>query len=69
MKAHEEFLKGNKARWYHFVFRPAYKFINHFILRLGFLDGKKGITICYLNALGVLERYRELERLHNSKGN
>ncbi len=67
MKAQEEFLKGKKARWYHFIFRPAYKFLNHYVMRLGFLDGKKGITICYLNALGVLERYRELKRLHNQK--
>ncbi|GMN07241.1 glycosyltransferase family 2 protein [Croceitalea sp. MTPC5] len=67
MKAQEEFLKGKKARWYHFIFRPTYKFLNHYVMRLGFLDGKKGITICYLNALGVLERYRELKRLHNQK--
>lgn len=63
MKAVEEYRKGNRASWYHFVFRPAYKFLNHYILRLGFLDGKRGITICYLNALGVLSRYREMKRL------
>ncbi len=66
MKAIEEVKKGKKARWYHFIFRPAYKFFNHYILRLGILDGKKGMTICYLNALGVLERYKELKRLQSS---
>ncbi len=63
MKAKEEFRKGHRARWYHFIFRPSYKFFNHYILRLGILDGKKGITICYLNALGVYARYKELARL------
>ena len=63
MKAKEEFRKGKRAKWYHFIFRPAYKFLNHYILRLGFLDGTKGITICYLNALGVWSRCQEMKRL------
>ncbi|MBT8186514.1 MAG: glycosyltransferase family 2 protein [Croceitalea sp.] len=63
MKALEEFRKGKRTKWYHFVFRPTYKFINHYIIRLGILDGKKGIIICYLNALGVWTRYKELRLL------
>lgn len=63
MKAREEFRKGHRTRWYHYFFRPLYKFFNHYILRLGILDGKKGIVICYLNALGVYARYKELARL------
>ena len=45
------------------VVKPAWRFVHHFFIRLGFLDGKKGLTISYLNALSVLERYRELKRL------
>ncbi len=63
MKALEEHKKNKKAYPYHFVFRPLYKFFNHYILRLGILDGRKGMTICYLNALGVYSRYKELKRL------
>ena len=63
MKAKEEFEKGKRAYWYHFLFRPFYKFFNHFFLRLGILDGKKGVIICYLNALGVWSRYQELKKL------
>ncbi len=63
MKAQEEFEKGNRAYWYHFLFRPFYKFCNHYFLRLGILDGKKGMIICYLNALGVWSRYTELKKL------
>jgi hypothetical protein len=63
MKAVEELQKDYDPNGYHFIFRPLYKFLNHYILRLGILDGKKGITICYLNALGVYARYKELKRL------
>ncbi len=63
MKAIEEHRKNKKAYPYHFIFRPLYKFFNHYILRLGILDGRKGITICYLNALGVYSRYKEMKRL------
>ena len=66
MKAIEENQKGKKAYWFHFVFRPFYKFFILYIQILGILDGKKGITICYLNALGVLERYREMKKLQQS---
>lgn len=65
MKAIEEAKRGKKAKWYHFLFRPLYKFLNHYILRLGILDGQKGLTICYLNALGVWARYTELKRIQN----
>lgn len=67
MRALEEHQKGKKARWYHFLFRPAYKFLNHYILRLGILDGNKGIIICYLNALGVWARYQKLRELNKRK--
>ncbi len=63
MKAQEELGKEYTPNLYHFIIRPLYKFLNHYILRLGILDGKKGITICYLNALGVYARYKELKRL------
>ncbi|MGC1515800.1 MAG: glycosyltransferase, partial [Maribacter sp.] len=52
MKASEELEKNYDPNLYHFIFRPFYKFFNHYILRLGILDGKKGLIICYLNALG-----------------
>lgn len=67
MKAIEELDKDYDPNLYHFIFRPFYKFLNHYIFRLGILDGKKGITICYLNALGVYSRYKELKRLRSTK--
>ncbi|KAG1654402.1 Lipopolysaccharide core biosynthesis glycosyltransferase WaaE [Nymphon striatum] len=63
MKAQEELVKNYDPNLYHFIFRPFYKFFNHYVLRFGFLDGKKGMIISYLNALGVYNRYKELNRL------
>lgn len=64
LKANEEFTKGTKPNFFHFYIRPSYQFIYQFILRLGILDGKKGITICYLNALSVYIRFQELKKMN-----
>ncbi|WP_417445003.1 glycosyltransferase family 2 protein [Joostella sp.] len=49
--------------FYHLNIKPAYKFLTHYIIRLGFLDGKNGFIISKLNALSVKERYLEIKRL------
>lgn len=63
LKAKEDFYKEKSFNYLLMTVKPIWKFLNHYVIRLGFLDGKKGWTICYLNALGVLERFRELKRL------
>ncbi|SDX25459.1 glycosyltransferase family 2 protein [Flavobacterium degerlachei] len=63
LKASEEFIKGTKPHFFHFYLRPSFQFINQYLLRLGILDGKKGIIICYLNAFSVYIRFQELKRM------
>ncbi len=63
LKALEEFNKGTKWSPMQQLLRPIWKFFNHYIIRRGILDGNKGFIICYLNALGVYARYKELKRL------
>ncbi|WP_425075651.1 glycosyltransferase family 2 protein [Psychroserpens sp. S379A] len=63
LKAKELLKKGKRPNWYHFVIKPAYKFLTNYIFRLGFLDGKEGYTICALNAYGVFFRYKALKHL------
>ncbi|WP_224484560.1 glycosyltransferase family 2 protein [Robertkochia aurantiaca] len=63
LKAVEAHRQGKSWTIFHQYLRPTWKFFNHFFLRMGFLDGSKGATISYLNALGVFERYRELKKL------
>lgn len=65
LKAQEELVKKTKPLFFHFYVRPVYQFLNQYIIRLGFFDGKKGIIICYLNALSVAERFQELKRLRS----
>lgn len=63
LKAKEAFYKEKQFNYLFMILKPTWKFFNHYFLRMGILDGKKGIIICYLNALGVYERYKELKRL------
>lgn len=56
--------KGKKPNYYHFLFRPFYRFWNQFIFRLGILDGKEGFVLAYVSAFSVFKRYVELWLLH-----
>lgn len=63
LKAQEELIKNTNPNFFHFYIRPTYQFLNQYIVRFGFLDGKKGIIICYLNALSVAVRFQELKKI------
>ena len=67
MKAKEAIQKGKRFSIFLLFAKPTFKFIYNYIFRLGFLDGIKGITICYLDALGEWERYIELRRLEQEQ--
>ena len=62
-KAQEKFLKKVKPRFILQLLHPSYNFLYNYFIRLGFLDGKKGILVCYLNAYCIVIRYRELKKL------
>jgi glycosyltransferase involved in cell wall biosynthesis len=62
-KAQEKFIKKNKPTLLHQLFHPSYNFLYNYFIRLGFLDGKKGVVICYLNAYSIVVRYKELKKL------
>ncbi len=64
LRAIELFENNLKPNFYHFYIKPLYRFLNHYILRLGFLDGKNGMTICKLSSYGVKQRYVELKKLY-----
>lgn len=63
LKAKEDFYRERRFNVLSLILKPLWKFFNHYCIRLGFLDGKNGVIICYLNALSDLERYRELKKL------
>ncbi|OOG71102.1 glycosyltransferase family 2 protein [Flavobacterium sp. A45] len=62
-KAQEKFIKKVKPTFFHRFFHPSYNFLYNYFIRLGILDGKKGIIICYLNAYSIVVRYKELKKL------
>lgn len=54
--------KGKKANSSNLIINPAAKFIRHFIVKLGFLDGKTGFIISRISAWGTyLKYYKMLE--------
>ncbi|MDP5201596.1 glycosyltransferase family 2 protein [Flavobacterium sp. DG2-3] len=67
LKANEKFAKGIKPYFLLQILHPFYTFLYQFLIRFGFLDGGKGVTICYLNAYSVFIRYKELRRLTSSR--
>ncbi len=52
--------KTSSIGLFHFLIKPLFRFIKHYILKRGFLDGKPGFIIsCYM-AWGVFLRYAYL---------
>ena len=51
---------------FHFAVKPAFRFFKHFVLRLGFLDGRAGFWYSISMAQGVYWRYVELKKLRLS---
>lgn len=67
LKAMEKYQIRFKPTIFHQYGHSTYNFLYQYLIRLGFLDGVKGIIICYLNALSVSARYKELKRLNQEK--
>ncbi len=65
LKAQELFKKHKKPNFFYHYIKPAYRFVYHYFITFGFLDGKTGYTIAKINALGMKERYRKLKELYD----
>lgn len=63
LRAKELKIKNTKPNIFHKFFKPIYRFIYHYIIRRGFLDGQAGYTMAKLNAYGVKQRYKELKKI------
>ncbi len=67
MKAQEDLKKNKKVTPFHLYIKPISKFLIHYIIRLGILDGTKGMNISYLFALSTRKRYVVLKKLNSTK--
>ena len=62
LRAQELRQKGKKVYWFLSVVKPAYRFIHLYLIRFGFLDGKRGFEMAKLSAYGVRQRYVALKK-------
>ena len=69
LKAQELFEKGVKPTLFHFVIKPIARFIKHYIVKLGILDGFYGFVISFALSYGVLVRYIKLWSLRKQSKN
>ncbi len=63
LKAQQDFKKNKHFNYVLLLVKPFWTFFRKYIIRYGFLDGKRGFILCYLNAIGTYERYKELKSL------
>jgi len=59
--------KGHKPGVINLLFRPPLRFLNSYIRRLGFLDGKRGLMIAGFEAITIFLRNCYLYELNNQK--
>ncbi len=60
LQAKQLYEKGKKATLFHLLVKPPVRFLIHYILRLGILDGFAGFILASTQAYGVYTRYIKL---------
>jgi len=64
--AQDHFEKTPRVTFYHLYFKPFFRFIKHYFIQLGFLDGKVGFIISAIMAWGVFLRYVKIQEKRNN---
>ncbi len=62
--AEKYYRQGKKATWLKLHLSPFFTFVNYYILKLGFLDGKQGYTIARMTAWYTRMKYTKLKELY-----
>lgn len=65
--AKQAFAAGQKSSQFKIVTRPFLKFLKDYILKRGFLDGRYGFVVCYINALSAFLKYSKIKELQEGK--
>ncbi|SEB42595.1 Glycosyltransferase involved in cell wall bisynthesis [Tenacibaculum sp. MAR_2009_124] len=66
LRASELYSKQKKVTLYHEWIKPFARFVIHYIIKLGCLDGKRGFQFSYLISYGVWKRFQLLKKLNNT---
>lgn len=61
--AREKFRAGARFAWTDLMIRPGLRFLKAYLLRRGFLDGRRGLIIAIVSAFGVAMKYAKLWEL------
>lgn len=61
------FEKGKRAPLYKLLLNPVAKFIDHYILHRGFLDGRAGFLISKISAYATYLKYKKLRKFYHQK--
>jgi glycosyltransferase involved in cell wall biosynthesis len=61
--ARAAFNRGVQSGMFKVISRPFLKFIRDYFFKRGFLDGKYGFIICYINALYAFLKYAKIREL------
>lgn len=66
LKAKEFYQEGVRTNILHFTVRPAFRFFKYYILKLGFINGKRGYDVARILGYHVYMRYVYLRELNNA---
>jgi glycosyltransferase involved in cell wall biosynthesis len=69
LNAQKYFAKGKRANFFKLHIAPAFTFLQHYILRLGFLDGKEGYIIARTTAWYTFLKYSYLKEMYKQQKN
>lgn len=65
--AQDMFEQGKRVQWYHFTIRPFYKFFQFYVMKLGFLDGFRGLILCIIAGISIFMKYYKLWEMYHQE--
>lgn len=67
LKAKEFYQEGVQTNIMHFTVRPAFRFFKYYILKLGFINGRRGYEVARILGYHVYMRYVYLREMHRAE--
>ena len=64
--ANELFKKNKTTNSFHIAVKTVAKFIRNYFIKLGFLDGVAGFTVCRMAAYETFLKYKKLNELNRT---
>lgn len=65
--AESHFLKGGKGYKWNLYLNPLWRFFRDYIIKLGFIDGQDGLSICRISSYETYLKYKKLIHLQSQE--